>query len=92
MAITGSSFFVIGKIAESIVPDKLAEVVKAGADRVSNIPPSITDLGGDILVSFGIQLTSGIAGSSLILLIIGAALFGASYLTIVIKRFTSYVK
>ena len=92
LAITGSSFFVIGKIAESIVPDKLAEVVKAGADRVSNIPPSITDLGGDILVSFGIQLTSGIAGSSLILLIIGAALFGASYLTIVIKRFTSYVK
>lgn len=92
LAITGSSFFVMGKIAESIVPDRLAEVVKAEADRVSNIPPSITDLGGDILASFGIQLTSGIAGSSLILLIIGAALFGASYLTIVIKRFTSYVK
>ncbi len=90
--ITGLFFFVVGKIAESRVPDRLADVVETGADKVSDVPPSVTDLGGDILISFGSQLTDGFAGPSLTLLIVGAILFGASFFTIVIKRFIPFVK
>jgi len=38
-------------------------------------------LGGDILISFGTQITAGITGPSLLLLILGAILFGASFFT-----------
>ena len=89
---TGAFFFVAGKIAESEVPKRLADVIETGADQVSGVPPSVTDLGGDILISFGSQLTDGFTGPSLTLLIIGAILFGASFFTIIIKRFIPIVK
>lgn len=92
LLITGAFFFVAGKIAESEVPKRLADVIETGADQVSGVPPSVTDLGGDILISFGSQLTDGFTGPSLTLLIIGAILFGASFCTIVIKRFIPIVK
>ncbi|MCI0802274.1 MAG: hypothetical protein J4N85_09855, partial [Chloroflexi bacterium] len=92
LLITGAFFFVAGKIAESEVPKRLADVIETGADQVSGVPPSVTDLGGDILISFGSQLTDGFTGPSLTLLIIGAILFGASFFTIIIKRFIPIVK
>ncbi|NQW23439.1 MAG: hypothetical protein HQ475_08355 [SAR202 cluster bacterium] len=89
---TGVVFFVIGKIAESEVPDRLTSLIETGADKASDIPPSVTDLGGDIMISFGSQLTNGFAGPSLSLLIIGAILFGASFFVFPIKRFIPFVK
>ena len=56
------------------------------------MPPSVTDLGGDILISFGSQLTDGFVGPSLTLLIIGAILVGSSFFTIIIGRFVPFVK
>ncbi len=85
-------FFVVGKVAESEVPDRLTEVVETGADRVSDVPPSVTDLGGDILISFGSQLTDGFVGPSIALLVVGAVLFGASFFTIILGRFIPFVK
>ena len=90
--ITGIFFFAAGKIAESEVPDRLTYVIESGADKVSEVPPSVTDLGGDILISFGSQLTDGFAGPSITLLVIGAVLLGSSFFTIVIKRFIPIVK
>ena len=87
LLITGTFFFAAGKIAESEVPDRLTYVIESGADKVSEVPPSVTDLGGDILISFGSQLTDGFAGPSITLLVIGAVLLGSSFFTIVIKRF-----
>ena len=87
LLITGAFFFAVGKIAESEVPDRLTYVIEPGADKVSEVPPSVTDLGGDILISFGSQLTDGFAGPSITLLVIGAVLLGSSFFTIVIKRF-----
>ena len=90
--LTGVFFFVAGKIAESEVPDRLTAVIESSADKVSNVPPSVTDLGGDILISFGSQLTDGFVGPSLTLLIIGAILVGSSFFTIIIGRFVPFVK
>ena len=92
LLITGAFFFVAGKIAESEVPDRLAYIIETGADRVSEAPPSVTDLGGDILISFGSQLTDGFVGPSITLLVIGAVLVGSSFFTIIIGRFVPFVK
>jgi len=92
LLITGAFFFVAGKIAENEVPDRLTDVIETGADKVSNVPPSVTDLGGDILISFGSQLTDGFVGPSLTLLIIGAVLLGSSFFTIIIGRFVPFVE
>ena len=79
--ITGAVFFVLGKIAENEVPQRLTDVIETSADKVTGVPPAVTDLGGDILISFGTQITAGITGPSLLLLILGAILFGASFFT-----------
>ena len=92
LLITGVFFFVAGKIAESEVPDRLTEVIETSADKVSDVPPEITSLGTDILVSFGSQLTDGFVGPSLTLLIIGAILLGSSFFTIIIGRFVPFVR
>lgn len=78
--LTGLVLFIAGKVLESQVPDRLQDLVERGASQVSGMPSSVTDLGGDLLVSFGNQLTSGFAAPALILLIIGALIFGASFL------------
>ena len=83
--VTGVFFFVVGKIAESKVPARLADVVETGADKVTGVPEAVTNLGGDLLISFGTQVTSGITGPSLNLMIIGAVLLVASFFTVPIK-------
>ena len=92
LLLTGVVFFVLGKIAESEVPDRLTDAVELSADKVTDVPQAVTDLGGDILVSFGMQMTDGIAGPSITLMVIGVILFGASFFTIVIKRFIPFVR
>lgn len=92
LLITGVFFFVAGKIAESQVPDRLTEVIETGADKVSSVPPSVTDLGGDVLLSFGAQLTDGFVAPSLTLLILGAILLGSSFFTVIIGKFIPFVK
>ena len=92
LLITGVFFFVVGKIAESEVPARLTDVIETSADKVSGVPPSVADLGGDILISFGSQLTDGFVGPSLTLLVIGAILLGSSFFTIVLGRFVPFVK
>ena len=92
LVITGLITFILGKIAESQVPDRLAKVVEVGVDKATDVPPSVTDLGGDILISFGTQITSGIAGPSVTLMIIGAVLIGASFFTGPIKLGLSAIK
>ena len=77
--LTGLVFFVTAKVLDSKIVDWMQDLVERGANEVTGIPPSVTDLGGDLLVSFGQQLTSGFAGPSLAVLIIGAVLFGASF-------------
>ncbi len=77
--LTGLVFFITGKVMESQIPDRLQDLVDRSASQASVVPESVTGLGGDLLVSFGQQLTSGFAAPSLTILIIGALLFGSSF-------------
>ena len=90
--ITGGFFFVLGKIAQAEVPNRLVEVVETSADKVSGVPPAVTDLGGDVLISFGTQLTDGFVGPSLTLLTVGIALYGASFFGALFSKFIHIVK
>jgi hypothetical protein len=90
--ITGGFFFVLGKIAEAEVPDRLADIIETGADKVSGVPPAVTDLGGDVLISFGSQLTDGFVGPSLTLLTVGIIMFGTSFFSVILGRFIPIVK
>ena len=92
MLITGVFSFLAGKIAESEIPDRLTDVIETDAYKVSDVPPSVTDLGSDILVSLGSQLTDGFVGPSLTLLVIGAILLGSSFFTVIVGRFVPFVK
>jgi hypothetical protein len=92
LVFTGVVFFVVGKVLESRLPDWLQDLVDRGADDVSGIPPAVTGLGGDLLVSFGKQLTDGFAAASLTLMIIGALLVGASFLVFLVKPFIPGVR
>ena len=90
--ITGGFFFVLGKIAEAEVPNRLVDVVETSADKVSGVPLAVTDLGGDVLISFGTQLTDGFVGPSLTLLTVGIALYGASFFAVLFSKFIHIVK
>ena len=92
LLVTGGFFFVVGKIAQSKVPDALSDAVETGAGQVSNVPPAVTDLGTDILVSFGSQLTDGFVGPSITMLTFGIILLGASFFSIILKRFIPFLK
>jgi hypothetical protein len=90
--ITGGFFFVLGKIAEAEVPNRLADVVETSANKVSGVPLAVTDLGGDVLISFGAQLTDGFVRPSLTLLTVGIILFGASFFAVLFSKFIANVK
>ena len=92
LLVTGAFFFIAVKVVESEVLDRLTYAIETSGDRVSDIPPPVTDLGGDILISFGSQLTDGLVGPTLTLMVIGVILFGSSFFTIILKRFTLFVK
>ena len=69
--LTGVFFLVVGKVLESQVPERLANVVEQNADKVTDVPPSVTNLAGDLLISLGTQLTAGFTGPSVTLIVIG---------------------
>ena len=92
LLLTGGFYFVLGKVLESQVPDELAELVERGADEVTAVPPSVTILGGDLLISFGKSITEGFAGPSLTLIVVGAILFAASFLVFIVRPFIPFAK
>ena len=89
---TGLIFFVGAKVAQSIVPDRLQELVEREADQVAGVPSSVTSLGGDLLISFGRQLTQGFEGIALTLLIIGAILVVASFFVFLLRPIIPWVR
>ncbi len=92
LMLTGGFFFVLGKVLESRVPDELAELVERGAEEVTAVPPSATILGGDLLISFGKNITGGFADLSITLIIVGAVLFGASFLVFIVRPYIPVIR
>jgi hypothetical protein len=83
--LSGLGFFLIGKVLEILLPDRLAGLVELGAGQVPGVPPSIVALSGDLIVSFGQHMTEGFAGPALAVLVAGAVLFGASFLVFILR-------
>ena len=92
LILVGGFYFILGKVLESQVPDRLAEVLERGAEEVPNVPPSVTILGTDLLISFGKSITGGFATPSLALIIVGAVLFGVSFLVFLVRPFIPIIK
>ncbi len=92
LLLTGVFYYAVGRVLESEVPGRLATVVEQGADQVSDIPPSVTDLGTDLLVSFGTQLANGYAAPSISIIVLGALLVGGSFLASLVKPFIPFFK
>ena len=92
LLLTGVFYYVAGRVLESEVPDRLATVVERGTDQVSAIPPSVSDLGTDLLVSFGSQLVSGYEAASITVIVVGAVLIAGSFFVSLVKPFIPFVK
>lgn len=88
LLLTGVVSFVGTKGLESQLPDRLRSLVELDAGSALGAPPSVSELGGDLAVSFGDRLIDGLASVALIVLIVGAVMFVASFFTgYVISRY-----
>lgn len=76
---TGLFFYIAGRVAAAQLPGRVRDLVELGSDQLTDVPPSITELGEDLLVSFGKQLVAGVDVPALIVLIVGVVVFGTSF-------------
>lgn len=87
MMLTGGVLYGVSRVLESNVTDRLGYGIQFGSGGVSPIPSSVSRLATDLLVSFGHNLTNGISGPALTVLIVGLVLFVASFFIFTIKPF-----
>ena len=92
MMLTGGMVYGIGRVLESNVTDWLGVGIQFGSGGASPIPSSVARLATDLLVSFGHNLTSGISGPALTVLIVGLALIVASFFVFLLKPFVPILK
>ena len=92
LIISGGVVFGLGKVLESTIPDRLGDVIQVGAGGPSPVPPSVARLATDLQVTLGHNLTDGITGPALTVLIVGAVLFVASSFTFLVTRFIPILK
>ena len=76
---TGLFFYVAGRVAAAQLPGRVRDLVELGSDQLTDVPPSVTELGEDLLISFGKQLVAGVDVPALIVLIVGVVVFGTSF-------------
>lgn len=79
LMLTGGPCYVAAKIAQTTLHGRLADLLAGVVIPVLPIPPSAIELGRDILQSLSQQIFAGLAGPSLVLLIVGAVLFASSF-------------
>ncbi|PKB64755.1 MAG: hypothetical protein BZY80_02280 [SAR202 cluster bacterium Io17-Chloro-G2] len=92
LLMTGGVVYGAGRVLESNVSDRLGAAIQFGAGGASPVPSSVVRLTTDLLVSFGHNLTSGITGPALTVLIVGFVLFVASFFVFTIKPFIPFLK
>jgi hypothetical protein len=84
LLLTGAVLYVLGQVVEATLPDRMMSfidhrLIDSRVADTSGVPPAATDLFRDVLYSFGQQLTEGIADPALVLITVGAVLFGGSF-------------
>ena len=75
----GAVCLVVGFVLNSALPGGIREAVASPADYSSNIPMTAISLAGDLAESFARQLTSGFISATVVVLVVGAVLFGTSF-------------
>ena len=90
--LSGTVVYVAGKVLESNVSDRLGDAIQFGVGGVSPVPSSVARLATYLLVSFGHNLTSGISGPALTVLIVGLVLFVASFFVFLVRPFIPFFK
>ena len=83
--LSGAGYFVIGKILEFQLPGRLRSILETSLNQVPGVPPSLVSLASDLVFSFQRQLTEGLSEPALTVLVIGAAMIGASFLVRLLK-------
>ena len=87
LLVSSGLIFIVGKIFESKVVDWLITGVDKITANAPGIPAPAINLLSDLVLSFGQQLTQGLAGPAFTVLIIGAVLFAASIVVSIVKPF-----
>jgi hypothetical protein len=80
LLLTGIVLFGLGKLMENTLPELINALVEEQLSRVSDLPPAAVTLAHDLAQQFVIHLFTGLANPALIVLLIGALLFGGSFL------------
>lgn len=80
LLLTGVVLFGLGKLMENTLPELINALVEEQLTKVSDLPPAAVTLADDLAQQFIIQLFTGVANPALIVSLIGALLFGASFL------------
>ena len=75
----GAVCLAVGFVLNSALPGRIRETVASPADYTSDIPMTAISLAGDLAESFARQLTSGFVSATVVVLAVGAVLFGTSF-------------
>ena len=89
LTIAGVLYFSGAKILQSMITDWTARTMEEVTGREPDFPLSLTELASDLLESGAHQLADGVTGTSLIVLIAGTVVFGASFFVPLGRRLVS---
>ena len=89
LVIAGLIYFAIAKLMQSVVPDRGADLLDQVAGGQADIPESAMRLVSDLLVSFTSNLVQGLDDVAIPVLIAGGAVFAASFLVPLARRWVS---
>lgn len=92
LMLTGLVLFVLGKIMENTLPRLINALVEEQIVRVSELPPSAVTLVNDLVQSLTDQLFSGLANPAVIILLVGALLFGGSFLVHLLRPVAPWIR
>ncbi len=80
LVVGGTVCMVVGFVLNSIIPGQLKYVITLSEFNTAEAPPSAVKLAGDLLESFGRQVTAGFVPPAVAVILLGAALIAASVL------------
>ena len=79
LALGGGVCLIAGFVMSSAIPSQLNRAVTYSASYSADVPAAAVNLAGDLMGSFGRQATSGFIIPAIAVLVVGVALFAASF-------------
>ncbi|MCH8744175.1 MAG: hypothetical protein IIB31_00845, partial [Chloroflexi bacterium] len=81
----GLILFILSKILATILPGRITPLISEYLGQSPDIPLSAVALISDLAQSFNQQIFSGMGAPALIILLVGALMFGGSFLVVFLK-------